>query len=71
VRDLINALSANSTSDAEITSGELLRVEVDGELKVTRMEVKYRHLPGGDGAYYSIDGYLLCDGLCAAIGAHE
>ena len=52
----------------EITSGELFRVEVGGELKLTRME--YRHLPGGDGAYYSVDGYPLRDGLRAAIGEH-
>jgi hypothetical protein len=55
---------------AEITSGELSHVEVAGakELQLTRME--YRHLPGGDGAYYSIDGYPLRDGLRAAIGEH-
>jgi hypothetical protein len=59
----------------EITSGELLRVEVDGELKLTRMEFRhftgpmkgqtYRGLPG---EYYSIDGYWLRDGLRAALG---
>jgi hypothetical protein len=43
----------------EITSGG--RVEVDGELKLTRMEY--------DEGYYSIDGYPLRDGLRAAIGA--
>ena len=55
----------------EITSGELFRVEVEGakELQLTRME--YRHLPGGDGAYYSVDGYPLRDGLRAAIGGYE
>jgi hypothetical protein len=52
----------------EITSGELFRVEVGGELKLTRME--YRHLPGGDGAYYSVHGYPLRDCLRAAIGGH-
>jgi hypothetical protein len=48
----------------------LFHVEVAGakELQLTRME--YRHLPGGDGAYYSIDGYPLRDGLRAAIGEH-
>jgi hypothetical protein len=46
----------------EITSGELFRVEVGGELKLTRME--YDH----DGRrYYSINGYLLRDGLRAAL----
>jgi hypothetical protein len=40
----------------------LFRVEVGGELKLTRLE--YVHLPG-----YSIDGYPLRNGLRAAIGA--
>ena len=44
----------------EITSGELFSVEVDGELKLTRMEY--------DEGYYSIDAYPLRDGLRAAIG---
>jgi hypothetical protein len=47
----------------EITSGELFRVEVAGELKVTLRE--YAH---GDGSY-SVDCYPLYDGLRAAIGA--
>jgi hypothetical protein len=59
----------------EISSGELFRVEVDGELKLTRME--FRHfmgpLKGGEyrgrhGEYYSVDGFDLADGLRAAIG---
>jgi hypothetical protein len=41
----------------EITSGELFFVEVDGQLRVTRME----HL-WGEG-YYSVDGYPLRDGM--------
>ena len=51
----------------EITSGELFRIEVAGakELKLTRME--YDQI---DRQYYSIDGYLLRDGLRAAIGEH-
>jgi hypothetical protein len=40
-------------------SGELFRVEVGGELRVTRME----HL-WGEG-YYSIDRYKLRDGMHA------
>jgi hypothetical protein len=32
--------------------------------------MEYRHLPRGDGAYYSIVGYPLRDGLRAAIGEH-
>jgi hypothetical protein len=49
----------------EITSGELFRVEVAGVkgLQLTRME--YDH---ADRRYYSVDGYLLRDGLRAAIG---
>jgi hypothetical protein len=46
----------------QITSGELFRVEVDGELKLTRMEY--------DDGYYSVDGYPLFDGLRAAIVEH-
>jgi hypothetical protein len=56
----------------EITGGDLIRVDVEGELKVTRMEFRhftapmkgqtYYDLPG---EYYSVDGYWLR----AAIGA--
>jgi hypothetical protein len=49
----------------EITSGELFRVDVDGELRFTRMEHLY-----GEG-YFSIDGYKLRDGMRAAIGVGE
>lgn len=49
----------------EITSGYPFRVEVEGELRLTRME--YRHSDRG-GEYYSVDGYCLRDGLRAAIG---
>jgi len=61
----------------EITSGELFRVEVNGELKPTRMEFRHftgpmkgRTLRGLHGEYYSVDGYWLRDDLRAAIG-HE
>jgi hypothetical protein len=47
----------------EITSGKLFRIEVDGELKLTRLE--YSH---AGRRYYSVDGYPLRDGLRAAIG---
>jgi hypothetical protein len=50
----------------EITSGDVFRVEVDSELKLTRME--YRHFDRG-GEYYSVDGFPLRDGLRAAIGS--
>jgi hypothetical protein len=46
----------------EISSGELFRVKVAGELKLTRMEC--------DDGYYSVDGYPLFDGLRAAIVGH-
>jgi hypothetical protein len=49
----------------EITSGEVFRVEVVGELRVTRME--HQH---GEG-YYSVDGFPLHDGMRAAIGSGE
>jgi Domain of unknown function (DUF5348) len=66
----------------EISSGELFRVYLDGEMKLTRME--FRHLDFRDlddggtlkgaryrglaGEYYSVDGYHLRNGLRAAIG---
>ena len=50
----------------EITSGELFRIEDDGELKVTGMEFRHftgpmkgRELRGLTGEYYSVDGYHL------------
>jgi hypothetical protein len=43
----------------EITSGEVFLVEVDGELKLTRME----HL-WGEG-YYSIETTTRCATVCA------
>jgi hypothetical protein len=49
----------------EITSGELFRVEIGGEMRLTRMEHLYSE------GYYSIDGYPLRDGMRAAIGAEE
>jgi len=49
----------------EIMSGELFRVEVDGELRLTRMEEVW-----GEG-YYSVDLYPLCDGMRAAIRADK
>ena len=62
----------------EITSGEVFRVEVDGELKVTRMEFRHfsgplkgREHRGQPGEYYSVDGYWLRDGLRAALGAGD
>jgi hypothetical protein len=49
----------------EITPGYPFRVEVDGELRVTRME--YRHFDRGGGEYCSVDGYPLRNGVLAAL----
>ena len=49
----------------EISPGTIIRLEVGGELKQTRMDYSHDR-PGG---YYSIDGYTLRDGLRAAIGS--
>jgi hypothetical protein len=49
----------------EVMSGDLFRVEVDGELRLTRMEEVW-----GEG-YYSIDLYPLREGMRAAIGADD
>jgi hypothetical protein len=46
-------------------SGELFRIEVDGELRLTRMEEVW-----GEG-YYSIDLYPLRDGMRAVIGGAD
>ena len=45
----------------ELTSGDVFRVEVDGKLQITRMELWSE-------GYYSVDGYKLRDGMRAAIG---
>jgi hypothetical protein len=59
----------------EITSGDQFRIEVDGELRVTRMAFRDflgpmmgRLLRGLPGEYFSVDGYHLTNGLRAAIG---
>jgi hypothetical protein len=55
---------------------DLFRIEVDGELRPTRMKfrhftgpLKRRELWGQAGEYYSTDGYHLRNGMRAAIGA--
>jgi hypothetical protein len=58
----------------EITSGEVFRVEVDGELKPTRMEFRHNQKSSGVvelAGYYSTDNFPLRDGLRAAIGTEE
>jgi hypothetical protein len=51
----------------ELTSGDVFRVEVDGQLKRTRME----WAQGRSGRYYSVEGYPLRSGMRAAIGAED
>jgi hypothetical protein len=48
----------------ELSSGSLFLVEVDGVLRLTRIE--YAHDRHGGGLYYSVDGCRLADGLRAA-----
>ncbi len=56
----------------EITTGEVFRVEVDGELKPTRMEFcRFAGFGGRTGEYCSIDGYHLHNGARAAIGEQD
>ena len=57
----------------EITSGEIFRIEVDGELRPTLMEFRHfagplkgRLYRGQPGEYYSVDGYWLRNGLRVA-----
>jgi hypothetical protein len=54
---------------AEIENGDIFRVDVDGDLKLTQMG--YHRFAGGGGEYYSVDGFKLRDGLRAAIGTRE
>jgi hypothetical protein len=59
------AICRPGRNPVEIASGESFRVEIDGVLRITRME----HL-WGEG-YYSVDGYDLRNGMRAAIGGGE
>ena len=59
----------------ELTSGEVFWVDVNGEMKPTRMEFRHfvgpanvRRLHGQSGDYYSVDGYPLRNGMRAATG---
>ena len=55
-------------SPVEITWGYPFRIEVNGELRLTRMDFQHA---GSIGEYYSVDGYRLLNGLRAAIGEHD
>ena len=48
----------------EITSGDVFRVEVPGEVGLRRTRMEHMH----DEGYYSVNGYNLRDGLRAALG---
>ena len=65
-------------SPVEITWGYPFRIEVNGELRLTRMEFRHfteptsgRDYRGQTGEYYSVDGYHLRNGARAAIGEHD
>ena len=69
------AVTDGRSAPVEISSGEVFRVDVAGELKPTRMEfrrfcgpMKGREFRGQSGEYYSVDDYELRPGLRAAIG---
>jgi len=49
----------------DATSGDIFGVEVPGEVGLRRTRMEHMH---GEG-YYSVNGYILRDGLRAAIGA--
>jgi hypothetical protein len=53
------AICLSGHAPIEITSGETFRIEVDGELKPTRME--FAHGERGGGAY-NVDDYPLRNG---------
>jgi len=55
------AIGRSGMSPVEITSGGVFSVEVDGKMRVTRMEHDGR-------SYYAFQGYPLRDGLKASIG---
>ena len=68
------AVCRSGQPPAEITSGELFLIEVDGKWLPTRMEfrrftgpMKGRELWGQTGEYYSVDGYQLRNGTRAAV----
>jgi hypothetical protein len=64
------ALCRPGHDPVEIAAGDLFRVSVGGDLKTTRIEYLH-HAETGGGAYYSVDGYDLRDGVRAAIGSGE
>jgi hypothetical protein len=57
----------------ELSSGSTLLLEVNGVLRLTRIQFRHftgpprgRTYRGQPGEYYSVDGYLLAEGLRAA-----
>ena len=71
------AICRPDRSPVEITSGELFRIEVNGELRPTRMEFRHlteptgREYRGKTGEYYSVDDSPLRNGARAAIGGSD
>jgi len=62
------AVSRPGREPAEITWGEMFRVEVLGATELRLSRTEFQHRDHGEGEYYSADGYQLRDGLRAAIG---
>jgi len=58
------AICRSGQSPVEITSGEVFCVEVDGKMRVTRMEHDGRE-------YYAVNGFPLRDGMGARLGVER
>ena len=54
----------NSHAPDEVTSGEAIRIEVDGADELLPTRIEFAHAAGG-GRYVSTDGYPLWDGMRA------
>jgi hypothetical protein len=54
----------------EVTSGEVIRIEVAGRDGLQPTRIEFAHRDGG-GSYYSVDGYPLWEGMRAALRSRE
>jgi hypothetical protein len=52
----------------EITSGEVIYVQVAGKIALQATRIEFAHRAQFEGEYVSMDGYPLKDGLRAALG---